>query len=398
MATSLWKTSDSLASTELLSPSSPSCSVVEAEDDTSSTTTSSAIDQLVVLPPDLSQLAGMWAGQGPNLGDFYTIEDAPRSAWRCRRSGLRGPKTLKLCWESLSNCIVLGGRYALDPESLVQNSKCLTWNRIPHQGEGPKQVVWKRRQPKEGAPKEAKKESVTRELAIEPPEPLTQSTHACLEEQTYSRSVMLLVLERSAKKKEADGQASSTAGISTESLSKVQFRCPPSMKGTRHTPCMQGKQFDEKKIRQAVRKTRTQRDEDVCCRAPAVIDWHAKQQEQEEGSGEDASANMSDGQLAEPVSTHQEPSVDWDPCGICGQSANKIPETVEMLASLLFHSQAPPEEATSLRVSAPEFVPSSASAKQLRSEAPEFQPSAAYELSEAVALAFEAVGRKPETF
>jgi hypothetical protein len=161
---------------------------------------------------------------------------------------------------------------------------------------------------------------------------------------------------------------------------------------------MQGKQCDEKKIRQAVRKTRTQRDEDVCCKAPAVIDWHAKQQGQEEGLGEGASANMSDSDLAEPVSARRETSFDWDPCGICGQSVDKMPETVEMLASLLFHSQAPPEDVTSLRISAPEFVPSSASAKQLRSEAPEFQPSAAYELSEAVALAFEAVGRKPEAF
>lgn len=294
--------------------------------------------------------------------------------------------------------MVLGGRYALDPESLIQNSKCLTWNRIPHQGEGLKQIVWKRHQPKEGVPKKAKTESVTTELVVEPPEPLTQSTHTCLEEQTYSRSVMLSVLERSARTKEDDGQASSTAGISTTSLSNIQFRCPPSMQGMRHTPCKQDKKIDEKKIRRAVGKPMTQqRDEDVCCEAPAVTDWHAKQQEQEEGMEEDASASMSDVQIAEPVSTNQKTSLDWDPCGTYAQSARKIHETAEMLASLLFRSQDPPEDdASSLRVSAPEFVPSGAGARQLRSEAPEFLPSAAYELSEAVALAFKAVGRKPQ--
>eukprot|EP00930_Biecheleria_cincta_P001215 TRINITY_DN102373_c0_g1_i1.p1 TRINITY_DN102373_c0_g1~~TRINITY_DN102373_c0_g1_i1.p1 ORF type:complete len:403 (-),score=76.23 TRINITY_DN102373_c0_g1_i1:496-1704(-) len=401
MATSLSKTSDSLASTALLSPSSPSCSVEEAEDDRSTTTASSAIDQLPVLPPDLRQFAGMWAGQGANLGDFYTIEDAPRSTWRCRRSGLRGPKTLKLCWDPMSNCIVLGGRYALDAERFLLNSQCLTWNRVPHHGEGPKQVVWNRRQPREAIPKKAETELVTTKLAVETPELLMQNTRACFEEQTYSRSIMLLVLERSAKKKENDGQTGSTVGIFTESLAKVQFRCPSSMQGMRHTSCTEGKQGAEKKIRQAVRKTKAQRDEDARSNAPGVIDLHVKQQEQEEESEEDAFANRSDGQHSEPTSTQQETCLDWDPCGICAPSASQTPETVEMLARLLFRSQAPQEDASSLRVSAPEFVPSTVVAKQLRSAAAEFLPSAAfehsYELDEAVALAFEAVGRKPQT-
>lgn len=328
----------------------------------------------------------MWAGQGANLGDFYTIEGV-RSAWCCRRSGLRGPKSLKLYWDSINNRVVLGGRYALVPESSLQNNKRLTWNRIPHQGELPKQVVWHRWQPKGVVTKDAKIESVATELVGELPGP---SKHM------YSRSFMLLVLERSAKKKEGDGRTGSKSGISVKNLSKVQFRCPSSTQGARNIPCRQGKQSYLKKSRQALCETTTRRDEDVRYNAPADIAWHAKQQQKQEDeeSAEDVSANMRGGQLAEPMATNQKTFLEWDPCRLGAQSANKAP--VDMLAMLLLHSQAPAEDVSFLRVGAPEFVPSST--KQLRSEAPEFLPSAALALSEAATLAMKAVGTKAQKY